>query len=75
MVESSSFGVAVVGCGTVGGEVARILASDGEILRSRCGRTLELRHVVDLDFSHARELGLDETLFRKDLGEALADYK
>jgi homoserine dehydrogenase len=73
MAERSSFGVAVVGCGTVGGEAARILASDGELLRARCGRTLELRHVADVDFSHARELGLDESLFRRDLGEALAD--
>jgi homoserine dehydrogenase len=69
----STFGVAVVGCGTVGGAVATILSRQQDILRSRIGPELQLRHVVDVDFAHARQLGLDEALFRDDLDEVLAD--
>ncbi len=69
----STFGVAVVGCGTVGGSVAKILTRDREALLERVGRPIELRHIVDVDFTHARRLGLDESLFRDGLEDALAD--
>jgi homoserine dehydrogenase len=69
----STTGVAIVGCGTVGGATATLLTRDAPLLAERLGAGLELRHVVDVDFSHARELGLDEKLFREDLSEALAD--
>jgi homoserine dehydrogenase len=65
--------VALVGCGTVGGAVARMLTRDGELLRARAGAAPELRHVVDVDFSRAERLGLDAALFRRDLAEALSD--
>ncbi len=67
------FGVAIVGCGTVGGAAATILTRDRELLEERCGARVELRHVVDVNFAHARELGLDEKLFQRDLAAALAD--
>jgi homoserine dehydrogenase len=66
-------GVAIVGCGTVGGAAGRILTRDREILAARLGRPVELRHVVDVNFDHARSLGLDESLFRDDLQTALDD--
>ena len=73
--KAEALGVALVGCGTVGGAVATILTRDQAILAERISPALELRHVVDVDFSHARRLGLDEKLFRKDLDEALSDAK
>jgi len=66
-------GVAIVGCGTVGGATATLLTTDRDILAARIGDVLELRHIVDVDFTHARELGLDEKLYRKNLDDALAD--
>jgi len=66
-------GVALVGCGTVGGAVATILTRDRAIFSRRFAPPLELRHIVDVDFSHARALGLDERLFCKNFHEALAD--
>jgi homoserine dehydrogenase len=71
--KEAAFGVALVGCGTVGGAVATLLTRDREILRSRIGRRLELRHVVDIDFANAERLGLDRRLFRRDVDEALGD--
>lgn len=69
----STTGVAIVGCGTVGGAAATLLTRDSGVMAERLGADLELRHIVDVDFTHARELGLDEKLFRKDLREALSD--
>ncbi|MFA6135322.1 MAG: homoserine dehydrogenase [Phycisphaerae bacterium] len=69
----STLGVAVVGCGTVGGAVATALTRDQAILRGRIGPTLQLRHIVDVNFDHARSLGLDRALFRDNLDAALAD--
>ncbi|HUT61096.1 MAG TPA: homoserine dehydrogenase [Phycisphaerae bacterium] len=71
--KSSTFGVAIVGCGTVGGAAATILTRDREVLGERLGARLELRHVVDVDFRNAERLGLDKGLFRKDLADVLAD--
>ena len=69
----STLGVAMVGCGTVGGAVARLLLRDQDILKARLSPVLELRHIVDVNFDHARQLGLDERLFRTNLDEALRD--
>ncbi|MCD6365783.1 MAG: homoserine dehydrogenase [Planctomycetes bacterium] len=71
--KNSAFGVAIAGCGTVGGAVANLLTRDMSIVRQRMAATLELRHIVDVDFTAARKLGLDEKLFRTDLDEALND--
>ena len=73
MSENSKLGVALVGCGTVGGGVATLLGRDRDILRSRMAADISLRHIVDVNFDHARKLGLDERLFRTDLSAALAD--
>lgn len=66
-------GVAIVGCGTVGGAVASLLVNDGEALTGRLGRTIALRRVVDVDLTRARKLGLDPALLTGDLSAALDD--
>ncbi|MDP7636531.1 MAG: homoserine dehydrogenase [Phycisphaerae bacterium] len=71
--DESKLGVAIVGCGTVGGAAAAILTNDAQGLRARCGMEMDLLHIVDVDFSHAEELGLDSRLFRTDLAKVLAD--
>jgi len=42
------FRVAILGCGTVGGGVARILLDQAQALRQRVGRDVELVRIVDL---------------------------
>jgi len=75
MRQDANLGVAVVGCGTVGGAVATMLTRDRQILDGRVGTGLELRHIVDVNFENARRLGLDESLYRKSLDDALADQQ
>ena len=70
---SSKLGVAIVGIGTVGGAAATILTRDAEILRARISPELDLRYLVDVDFTHAESVGLPQQLFCKDLDKALAD--
>lgn len=72
-IQQPPVGVAIVGCGTVGGATALLLTRDRDILAGRAGCAIELRYVVDVNFSHAREVGLDESLFCDDLEVALAD--
>ena len=40
------FGIALLGCGIVGGGVANILLKQREVLKQRTGVDLQLRHVV-----------------------------
>jgi len=65
-------GVVLVGCGTVGGATARVLTEQADHLAGRAAVDLKLRAIVDLDFTHARELGLDEGLFCGKLDQALS---
>ena len=66
-------GVALIGCGTVGGAVATILTRDRAVLAARIAPELTLLCVVDVDFANAERLGLNKQLFRTDLDEALKD--
>ncbi|KKK89904.1 hypothetical protein LCGC14_2728420, partial [marine sediment metagenome] len=72
MTGPNECGIAIVGCGTVGGAAAGILTRQADHLAARVGRPLALRAIVDVDFAHARELGLDESLFTDDLAAVLA---
>ncbi|MCQ2603783.1 MAG: homoserine dehydrogenase [Spirochaetia bacterium] len=65
--------VAVLGCGTVGGGTAKILVEDCEFLRQRTNVPVRLKYIVDVNFTHARALGLPEELYEKDLDKVLAD--
>jgi homoserine dehydrogenase len=73
MTEERITGVAIVGCGTVGGAAAEMLTRDAQLLSERCGTQIQLRYVVDVDFSAAEKLGLDSSLFCTDLEKVLAD--
>jgi homoserine dehydrogenase len=65
-------GIAIVGCGTVGGAAAAILCGSADHLEQRLGKALPLRAIVDVNFDRARELGLPEKLFCTDLNAVLA---
>ena len=55
--------VAIVGCGIVGSATAKLIANQGNALnlRSRC--QIDLKYIVDVDFTTARKAGLDCRLF------------
>ncbi len=66
-----TIGIALLGCGVVGGGVASILLDQQEMLRQRTGLTFELRHVVVRDGKKAdRRAGLP---IGADANAAIAD--
>lgn len=70
---TKEIGIALVGCGIVGGGTAHLLLTDRERMEQTTGCTLVLRHVVDKNHDHARSLGVPEGLLHSDLDKALAD--
>ncbi len=65
--------VAIVGCGIVGGAAAQLLLNDRAAISHRSGVDAHLKYLVDLDFTNARTLGIDDSLFTEDLETVLAD--
>ncbi len=66
-------GVALVGCGTVGTGVARILRDHAERLTQRGGRALALRHVVVRDASKPRDEAVSASIVGTSSDAAIAD--
>jgi homoserine dehydrogenase len=69
------FGVALIGCGTVGSGVARLLLEHPERLAARAGRPLELRRVVVRDLDRARPVRIPRELLTTDLETVIRDPK
>jgi homoserine dehydrogenase len=70
---ASAVGIAILGCGTVGGATALALVRDKELLREKTGLSLELKYIIDMKFDNAERLGLDPKLYEKKLSAALDD--
>jgi homoserine dehydrogenase len=66
-------GIALIGCGTVGSGVARLLTEHPERLCARAGRWLELRRVLVRDPHKPRQIELPQRLFTTDLRQILGD--
>ncbi len=59
-----NFGIAILGCGTVGGGTAKIILSQGELLSSRAGKPLEIVRILDkFPDSAAKRHGIPRSLF------------
>jgi homoserine dehydrogenase len=70
---SQPLNIALIGCGTVGSGVAKLLLDQPERLQARGGRPLVLRKVVVRDRGKPRPLDLPRELLTTDLGPVLAD--
>src|SRR4051794_29228380 len=66
-------GIALIGCGTVGSGVARLLLGQPERLAARAARSLIPRRGVGRDPGKTRPVALPRDLLATDLGEVLAD--
>jgi homoserine dehydrogenase len=66
-------GVALIGCGTVGSGVARVLLEHGERLADRAGRPLVLRRVLVRDPHKERPVKLPPGVLTTDLRQVLHD--
>jgi homoserine dehydrogenase len=67
------YSIALVGCGTVGSGVAKLLLDYPERLAARAGRKLELRHIIVRDLNKPRDPGIPRRLLTTNLGGAIAD--
>src|SRR5216684_2263609 len=68
-----SYGIALVGCGTVGSGVAKLLLEYPDRLAARAGRKLELRHIIVRDLDKPRDPWIPMQLVTTDLGAAIND--
>ncbi|MCW2616287.1 MAG: homoserine dehydrogenase [Frankiales bacterium] len=64
--------VALLGCGTVGSEVVRLLHSSGDDLTARIGAPLELAGIAVRRLGKARDLGVPDELFTTDAAGLVA---
>jgi homoserine dehydrogenase len=69
------YGIALIGCGTVGGGVAKLLLNEPDRLAARAGRPLVLRHVVVRDPNRVRDVAIPRELITTDLRKVLNDPK
>lgn len=67
------YGIALVGCGTVGSGVAKMLLEHPGRLAARAGRKLELRRIVVRDPSKPRDPIIPKHLFTTDLRPVIED--
>jgi homoserine dehydrogenase len=65
--------VGVLGCGTVGSAVVRLLTEHQEDIARRAGCRLEVARVADLDTSRALDVPLEPSQFTTDPMQVLAD--
>lgn len=65
--------VGILGCGTVGTGVARLLTQNSDIIENRLGCRLRLKYVADIDTETDRGLDLDPGVFIKDAQQVLND--
>ncbi len=65
--------IAILGCGTVGTGVARLLLENGDIIRDRIGCTLNLKYVADIDTQKDRGITFQPGVMISDAAAAIAD--
>jgi homoserine dehydrogenase len=65
--------VALVGMGTIGTGVARLLLSHGDRLARHAGRQIILKHIVDKDLQRKRDLTVPAGLMTDDLDRVIDD--
>jgi homoserine dehydrogenase len=65
--------IGLLGCGTVGTGVAKILIEKKDFISSRVGAELNLKYVADLDAARDRGIRFDEGVFVKDPFKVIDD--
>jgi homoserine dehydrogenase len=73
MTELRTLKVALLGCGNVGAQVARILLDDADMLASRAGARLELAGIAVRNLDAPREVELPRGLFTTDAETLVKD--
>jgi homoserine dehydrogenase len=72
-VQEKRVRVGLVGFGTVGTGVAKLICQDGDAIAARTGVRLELACVVDVDTDRPRDVALPDGVLTSDLNRLLGD--
>jgi homoserine dehydrogenase len=70
-----TFNIGLVGCGTVGTGVAKILLESKEVLRARVGADLDLLRVADIDVESDRGIRFEDGVLTTDAKAVVDDPK
>ena len=73
MPGNSELNIALVGCGTVGSGVVRIVQTSSDLLTQRTGRSIRLRRVVVRDLAKKRDVDLSGIPVSDDIQTVIAD--
>lgn len=65
--------IAILGCGTVGSGVVKLLHQNNDTIAMRAGGPISLKWVMDLDKDKCRALGIEESLITDSFDEVLND--
>lgn len=65
--------VGLLGCGTVGTGVAKILLEKQALITAKSGLTLKLKHIADIDTTRDRGLALEAGVMTADAGAVIND--
>ena len=65
--------IGLLGCGTIGTGVAKILINNADLIRSRVGAHLNLKYVADIDLKTDRGIQFDEGVFISDAYKVVDD--
>ena len=64
---------ALLGCGTVGGGVWKVLNSNQDIIRKRAGIDIKVKKVLEIDFEKAQKAGVPEAVLTKNPDDIIND--
>ncbi len=73
MSSPDEFGIAIIGCGTVGNATALLLIDSEERYTRITGKKLTIKALISKSYTRARLAGLDESLFNSSIDEVLTD--
>lgn len=73
MTDKKTFGLALLGFGTIGAGVVETLQRNGELMEKRTGFGLELRKIADLDLTSDRGVEVDASIMTDDAIAAIED--
>ncbi|GAH12954.1 unnamed protein product, partial [marine sediment metagenome] len=65
--------IGLLGCGTVGTGVAKILIENRDLIRARVGADLKLRRIADIDLQTDRGIRFDNGVFIADANQVVDD--
>lgn len=65
--------IGLIGFGTIGTGVVRLLKENGELISGRVGADIYLKRIADIDIQKPRGIEVDRMLLTKDAGDILND--